>query len=350
MTAMELLEAIGGIHPEYILEAREDTAGQAHGKPRVFRAAAVAALVLAGLLFVRTPLGVKAVEIVKQQICDIIETLFPPRDLIVTPEGEAQAVPHEAQGREPTEGAAGFAIYVDPSRYAMTQAEGVTYIRPLTWEDTLPVTEIEIREIPDQAPQDYSLACLAEIEGDWEVIREIHWIDKPLGYTFSLFAGTSWDSAQEVHYFLDNGQGGCFHLISRFFLEATEGHGTRFAAMIQTFSLITPGETATAPASDAPSPEPMVSAFLNAYFSGDREAAGACLAGTYSGDGALYTDFAGGEPVIHAIKGLDRAYQDRVSVSVEFLATADSDSYTYLSMELILEQGQWKISEYGLEG
>lgn len=40
------------------------------------------------------------------------------------------------------------------------------------------------------------------------------------------------------HYFVDDGQGGAFHITSRFFLEATEGHGVRFSTMLQSFTVL----------------------------------------------------------------------------------------------------------------
>lgn len=69
----------------------------------------------------------------------------------------------------------------------------------------------------------------------------------------------------------------------------------------------------------------------------------------------MYTDFEPAGPAINSIKGLDNlvlymAYWGELYPSVEFMITPDSDYFIYLSMTLVWEEGQWKVSEYGLEG
>ena len=52
--------------------------------------------------------------------------------------------------------------------------------------------------------------------------------------------GQEWDSPVEVRDYISDEQGGCFRITSRYFLEAAEGHGARFAAMVDTFTVIPP--------------------------------------------------------------------------------------------------------------
>lgn len=527
MKSMDLLEVVGSIRDKYILEAgktREQTAPAKKTKsPRTvqFRIAAMIALVLAGILFLQTPMGVAAVEIVKESVSKLIETLFPPKDIIVMPEGTPEVVHHEVQGRDPEEESPGFVMYVDTESYVMTEENGAYYVRQIPIEydrvsirdqqaalleglspeeqeaaideriqelqnfyASLPANEIEIREIPNKEFSMYAEEVKNQMSADWQITEDIHWIDKPLAYSFSMSGGNAWDSPQEDHYFIDNGKQGTFHIVARCYLEAAEGHGMRFMSMIQTFEVVTDDETNQYVGSDedvletmrkevdsaieideaillaaqqdtntqadldayameryegwinalnklwpaleqsldaeamqdllasqlewsaykdteqniavsesksqreywnsgadiakdrayyllnvlertAPilprdssiqlSPEVVISQFMKAYYSGDKDAVKQYLSDSHSGNIDVYTDYESAEPVIHAIKGLDNlvldmAYWGELYPSVEFKITSDSDYYMYLSMTLAWENNQWKVSDYGLEG
>ena len=287
MKSMDLLEVVGSIRDKYILEAgkcREQAAPVKKAKftrTAQIRIAAMIALVLAGILFLQTPMGVAAVEIVRESISRLIETLFPPKDIILMPEGTPEVVHHEAQGRDPEEDIPGFAMYVDIESYVMTEENGIYYVRQIPIEydresirdqqaalleglspdeqeaaidariqelkefyASLPANEIEIREVPGKEFSAYAEEIRNQMSTDWEITEELIWVDKPLAYTFSLSGGNSWDSPHEVHYFVDNGKQGTFHIIARYYLEAAEGHGMRFTSMIQTFEVVTNDDTA----------------------------------------------------------------------------------------------------------
>lgn len=527
MKSMDLLEVVGSIRDKYILEAgkcREEAAPVKKAKftrTAQIRIAAMIALVMAGILFLQTPMGVAAVEIVKESVSKLIEALFPPKDIIVMPEGTPEVVHHEAQGRDPEEDSPGFAMYVDTESYVMTEENGIYYVRQIPIEydreeirkqqaalleglspeeqeaaideriqelkdfhASLLTNEIEIREIPGKEFSAYAQEVRNQMSADWQITEDIHWIDKPLAYSFSVSGGNAWDSPQEDHYFIDNGKQGTFHIVARCYLEAAEGHGMRFMSMIQTFEVVTDDETNQYVGSDedvletmrkevdsaiemdeaillaaqqdtnthadldayameryevwinalnklwpaleqsldaeamqdllasqlewgaykdteqniavaqaqsqreywnsgadmmeqrayyllnvlegtAPvlprdssvqlSPEVVISQFMKAYYSGDKDAVKQYLSDSHSGNIDVYTDYESADPVIHAIKGLDNLVQDmaywgELYPSVEFKITSDSDYYMYLSMTLTWENNQWKVSDYGLEG
>lgn len=287
MNAHDVLDMIGDAKGAYIAEAQRyrernlEIKQKKAGRPALRRIAAVFALILAGMLLLQTPIGAAAVELVKASVSRLIETLFPPKDIIVMPEGTPEVVPHEAQGRDPAEESPGFVMYVDTESYVMTEENGVYYIRqipieydreeirkqqaavleglaPEEQEDaidqriqkleefyaSMPECEIEIREVPDKD----SLSCAGEIRDQmaqsWDTVTDVIWTDRPLAYTFTAADGIDARSPYENHYFVDNGKQGTFHIISRFYQKAAEGHGTRFAAMIQTFTVVSEEETA----------------------------------------------------------------------------------------------------------
>ena len=527
MKSMDLLEVVGSIRDKYILEAgkcREQAAPTKKAKftrTAQIRIAAMIALILAGILFLQTPMGVAAVEIVKESVSRLIETLFPPKDIIVMPEGTPEVVHHEAQGRDPEEDTPGFAMYVDTESYVMTEENGIYYVRQIPIEydresirdqqaalleglsreeqkaaidariqelkefyASLPANEIEIREVHGKEFSAYAEEIRNQMSTDWEITEDLIWVDRPLAFTFSASGGNSWNSPCEVHYFVDNGEQGTFHIVARYYLEAAEGHGARFSSMIQTFEVITNEETnqyvggtddvrkamqqevnsavemdegillATQQDTNTPadldayameryevwcstlnklwpaleqsldaetmqdllasqlewsgykdteqniavtqaqaqreywntgadmtkerayfllnvlegtspvllrdssiqiSPEVMISQFMKAYYSGDKDAVKQFLYDSHSGNVDVYTDYESADPVIHAIKGLDNlvpdmAYWGEVYPSVEFKISPNSDYYMYLSITLTWEDNQWKVSDYGLEG
>ena len=531
MKPMHLLETIGSIQDKHILEAgkvREGTPPASKRKsirPISYRIAAMIALVLASILFLQTPIGVAAVEIVKESIFRLIESLFPPKDIIVMPEGTFEVVHHEAQGRDPDEESPGFVIYVDTESYVMTEVNGVYYVRQIPVEydreeirkqqaalleglspeeqdaaidariqgledlyASLSTNEIEIREVPDKEFSAYAEEVRNQMSTSWKITKDLIWIDKPLAYTFSVSGGDAWDSSCEVHYFVDNGNQGTYHIIARYWLEAAEGVGTRFASMIQTFQVVTneeasqfngdsgdvlkamreevdnantknkdlllsanqesenqgdmnaiaqqrytlwletldklwmaleqkldtnsmqdllasqfewsvwkaeeldkavaevgggslsgtvfygngadmlerrvydllailEGTTSVEPRNSSVqlSPEVVISEFMKAYYSGDRDAVKQYLSTSYNLDIDVYTDHEPADPKINAIKSLENMVHDMadwgtIRPYIEFRKTPDSDYYMYLSMTLAWEDGQWKVSEYGLEG
>lgn len=243
MKAMDLLEGFGSIRDKYILSAREDV-GKKHS-PLPYSLAAILALVLICTLLLQTPMGAAAVENVKEAVTQVIERLFPPKDVIVPLEGDPTAIPHEAQGQEPAEDVPGFAIYVDTATYEMTEENGVTYIRPLVSSDSLPQCEIEITHIPGETAEYYAAQQYSDLASLWAHAQAPQWTDSPQGWCFSLGRDGGGDAPWENHYFVDDGQSGCFSIVSRYFLEAAEGHGARFAAMIQTFSVVAQDDAAS---------------------------------------------------------------------------------------------------------
>lgn len=405
MNSMDLLEVIGSIRDKYVAEAGrilEKDAPAKTVKPRhtvAYRIAAVIALVLACILFLQTPIGAAAVEVVKESVSKLIESLFPPKDVIVMPEGMPEAVPHEAQGRDPDADNPGFAMYVDTESYLMTEENGGYYVRqiPMKYDReeirqqqaatleglspeeqeaaideriqelkdfyaSLPANEIEIREVPGKEFSAYAEEVRNQMAADWEITEDLIWVDRPLAFTFRVSGGNAWDSPQEDHYFVDNGEQGTFHIIARYRLEAAEGHGMRFTSMIQTFAVVNNADVLDRTAAVQPldtseysSPEIVVSQFMQAYFSGNADSVKPYLSESFDSAIDVYTDFEPADPEIHAIKGLENWARDleqwgTIRPSIEFRKTPDSDYYMYLSMTLVWEDNQWKVSEYGLEG
>ena len=106
--------------------------------------------------------------------------------------------------------------------------------------------------------------------------------------------------------------------------------------------------------SDAQEAEAVVKEFADAYFVADSDVMKKHLSRTRNVE---FTVYEGGDPdkvVINAIKGLENISADIEQkgycyASVEFKKSAESDYYIYLTIEIILEDNQWKIAFYTLE-
>lgn len=257
MKPMELLEAMGSIRDSYILEAEQMRGGEKTARKAPRRAwmrnlAAVVALVLILAWFLQTPVGVAAVEKVQQAVNQLIEVLFPPKDIRVTPEGGTEMVSHVAHGKEPEAGTPGFVIYVDEERYVMTEEAGAWFIRPREYDEAWPVCEIEIRELPGRNYQEAAEQVREEMLPNWKTVSGIYRPVESL-LIFNAVDGDAWEDRCEDHYFYENGNVGAYHITCRYFVGILEGHGTRLAAMAQSFQLVAPQD-----ASQYESPEEAV--------------------------------------------------------------------------------------------
>ena len=276
MTNLELLDILGGVQGKYILEAQQLRAGskKPHRLRYMRQLAAVIVLILMLTVFLNTAPGVAAVEYVKEKVTSLIEALFPPKKMTINIEGMEYEGDYVADGVEPEATAEapqpGFAIYYDVDSYTMVKEGDITYIRPylksMTREEvleiygdylsllseeererqiaslmnpqpdpSLPNCEIEIIHLDIPYEQTASQER-AELESQWKITEAV----AGNRITFSMRNGQEWDSPVEVRDYISDEQGGCFRITSRYFLEAAEGHGARFAAMVDTFTVIPP--------------------------------------------------------------------------------------------------------------
>ena len=276
MTNMELLNILGGVQGKYILEAQQLRAGskKPHRLRYIQQLAAVIALILMLTVFLNTAPGVAAVEYVKEKISSLIEALFPPKKMTINIEGMEYEGDYAADGVEPEatveKPQPGFAIYYDVDCYTMVKEGDITYIRPylksMTREEvlkiygdslsllseeererqiaslmnpqsdpSLPDCEIEIIHLDIPYEQTASQER-AELESQWETTEAV----AGNRITISMYSGQEWNSPVEVRDYISDEQGGCFRITSRYYLEAAEGHGVRFAAIVDTFSVIPP--------------------------------------------------------------------------------------------------------------
>lgn len=236
MKEHQLLDALGLIRDDYIMETAP--ALRATPRPSLRWLAAVLALVLGGAFFLQTAPGAATAAFVRQQVAGLIQTLFPPREVTAVPEGELETGLYEADGQLAEEDVPGFVLYYDSERYTLVEEGDVTYLRPLTVDESLPPCEIEIHRLNEPLSSEAAEAARAALMEEWETVTDVALYEPLSCPTFRIQNGSNWDSPAERHYFLPDRRGGTYHLTLRYFVEAEEGHGERLAAALNTFQIL----------------------------------------------------------------------------------------------------------------
>jgi hypothetical protein len=137
-----------------------------------------------------------------------------------------------------------YVIYIDEERYKMTRGEGE---QPdvITTKEALPENFPEVSMTIDQVPEEAPDVLVDEIEEQLKTefpdLREVQQVEEPVkGYQLHGIAdgGQEWDDPVVHAYVISNGHGGSYVITERYFLEASEGHGARFYAMLQEFYIV----------------------------------------------------------------------------------------------------------------
>ncbi|MCM1088428.1 MAG: hypothetical protein NC419_09740 [Muribaculaceae bacterium] len=284
-----LLELIGNIPEEMLDEALNVKKICRSGKKGVFYGIAAACVVVLFMRFV--PAGQVMASQIRERAECLLEELFPPKDISLTLEGMEENIPHEVYGKLPEEmgkfpketeevpgestDKAGFAIYVDTNLFELIEEEDYYLIREkriiYTRQDAirdnamlladLPEEEVEqkIQEIVEKTQEFYDNFPTGEIRvmqtqeisvenAAGEMKEELieHYADVsdvmvselPKGLYLRADEGVESDCEVKEVYFVDNGLGGVFIITASYIVEATEGTGSRFHSMIETFRVL----------------------------------------------------------------------------------------------------------------
>jgi len=141
----------------------------------------------------------------------------------------------------PTEkGAVGYTIYIDEERYKMEKGDQVDrVVLKEALDERYPEVYMEIRQMEDRTVEEMIAEIKGRLEEEYDYINEVGEVDFPIdSYLITARAGSDWNSEYVKYYFVDNGQGGCFVIKQKMFMEAAEGHGARFDYMLKEFKVI----------------------------------------------------------------------------------------------------------------
>lgn len=244
---------------------------------------------------------------------------------------------HQLGAEEPTE----FILYVDETAYRQSTENGVLTVEPLVDMGDLPACRLEVSRQPDISLTDAAAWAGEVLSETYADVSEPEAVSAPDGLAITASNGLNWDSPQALVRLVEDRQGGVFVLYARYFLEAAEGHGARFADMMATFEPVSPEDGAPAWLTSLRSAGGRL---IPAFFSGDLTSIGGLLAP----DAAIsLPDLRG-----RSVSAIDYTVDDDRSPTRAVLSVRNrelEDSYDYLTVELTREEGQWLVVFAGLE-
>lgn len=233
------------------------------------------------------------------------------------------ALPEKAK-----EESADFYISVDQERYRLVQEAAGVLIQPVTPSpEDLPPCDLRITRFPNTS--------LEQALADAKAWCESGYARYEVQEDGALHAGdgTDWDDAQADIRLAEDGQGGVYRLTARYFTEATEGHGVRLNAMMNTFTPLAEGD----PAAEL---RPTVDRLTAAALANDLTAVSDLLA-----ENALVTGFGRDVSGEAAVSGMDISLaEDGGSASVTVRLTLLEEAPCRLHLDLVLEGGRWLAS------
>lgn len=241
-----------------------------------------------------------------------------------------------------------FVIYVNEEAYHAAEEDGAYVIRyNMELPEDFPPVDLTIVHRPGVPMAEAAEQEKGQLADGYEqVFADIAKSDK--GYTFTLGDDPRyWDSPVVDVTCVPDRQGGSFVLTARYFIEATEGHGSWFSDMVNTFQVVTNDDKLRAPdwMNDL---RDTIDQLMDAYFADSMEDVVDLMtedawAGTYGEDVSRWIS-------VSAVDYRPDNDRDPTSavVSVRHRMSAE-EPYNYLTMELVRRDGQWLLTFAGLE-
>ncbi len=136
-----------------------------------------------------------------------------------------------------------YVIYIDESRYKMVKGEGTDRIIPNPpIGDDYPEVVMEITRIEGATREAKMAQIKQEIASEQMEIRQEEKTNVPIEGIVIRAIGkgdSQWDTPIYRYYITETQQDQFYVIKQLYFLEAAEGHGTRFDAMLDSFEIIT---------------------------------------------------------------------------------------------------------------
>jgi len=135
-----------------------------------------------------------------------------------------------------------YVIYLDVTRYQMgkeSESDKITPIEPLP--DNYPEVFLEVKHLEHQPPEQVAKQSQMNLETELPDVAPIpvETVTSPVeGYALHGAAGNEWNSKIIDIYIVPDGKEGSFLITANYFLEAAEGHGSRFYHMLESFEVI----------------------------------------------------------------------------------------------------------------
>ena len=166
-------------------------------------------------------------------LASTIKDLFKPKEVTQKIEGTDDTIIASPSVDEPSSDYAGYVIYIDNETFVSTKANGVETISGIA----NPNAYMTITKKADCKYEDYIATLAAEKKDSiLEPDLKLKNITKSKGISYST--GLNRDDIVTTVYCADDGRGGCIIIQFVHTIEATEGYGSRFSAMLDTFEIV----------------------------------------------------------------------------------------------------------------
>lgn len=193
--------------------------------------AGVAVAAVAVTVFLTLPAGTAMMK--------SIQNWFAPEKQI---EIEVEGDKEQTQGQVHVNEDSRYAIYYDKERYKLVEEDGkdvITTIEPLP--EPFPQVSLTIEQDVNKKPEELAQEIAEQLAKEYAEVREIEQVTSPVtGYSIHAIDGNDRLSKVITVYVTSNDQQGSFILSSRYFLEAAEGHGSRFTQTLEQFEVLKP--------------------------------------------------------------------------------------------------------------
>lgn len=245
-----------------------------------------------------------------------------------------------------------FIIHINPSSYAGREENGAYVIRPTTpLGEGFPECSLQINRAAGLPPAAAAEMAREKLSANYQHIGDVGDSDVTDGLFLHADNGSTWDAEQVDVTITDDLVGGSYILTARYFTEAAEGHGVRFADMAGTFKALTSADTDAVP-SYLVELHRTISVFASAFFSDHISEISDILAQdaqvyTYDTD---VTDEVNVASTDYRISGDENPAAAVVSVKHRI---STEDSYNYLTIELTYindgADSRWIVDFAGIE-
>ena len=342
MKSERLFLAIGGADPALLERSRRQEPAR---RQWIAAAACLAVLCAAALLYANRP-GPGTPGVTPPEPPAVSQPGTTP-GTSVQPSGEAAGGSLQLlSSRQESSPETDFLLYINQENYAGGWEGDAYVIRPVNpAPENLPECSLTVTHLDFALPDAAETAAEAMAE-QYAFVSEITEDTAAGRLTFYACDGTDWDDAYADITVADDGEGGAFVLTARCFTEAVEGHGVWFADMVRSFQ---PMSGSAAGINWMVSLQNSVDILTTAALSDEwtPEAQGLLAENA--------TVSAYGENVLDlvAVARADFTVDDSqapssATVSVQHRLGTE-ESYTYLTMELACQNGQWQAVFIGLE-
>ena len=251
------------------------------------------------------------------------------------------------------EAADDFILYINEERYCGTW-EGESYaVRPrVPSPEGLPECSLTVSHRPGASLEAVLAETRAALEEEFDMVEDQPGTEGRMALSAwdGDESGAEWDAANAAVTLTDDRQGGVFLLTARYFTEAAEGHGARFADMMETFR----PETAAGERDWTTALREAGERLAEAVFADDLDRAADLLAegAEASGWGEDVSEWVSVASIDCAIPGGYTEIAAEAEVSVRFRLGAE-EPYSRLVMEMTFTEGRWlaeRVRAEALEG